>query len=190
MNGGFIGTFTDISIYQCLSFPRAFEVFSESYLSNILRRLDPDLVELWVGIILEHSELDPKASLNRDSLPSIHKLRFSPVCFLRAYRNIFRVHVPIEVEHPFSSMALAWTWTCMSAAFRLAGSLTNTNWFFEVSDRLRYFDQLIVHVIDLNLILQQIPNYLPMAMEILVFFFESILVCSGLVLLILCEESE
>ena len=78
----------------------------------------------------------------------------------------------------------------MSAAFRLAGSLTNTNWFFEVSDRLRYFDQLIVHVIDLNLILQQIPNYLPMAMEILVIFFESILVCLGLVLLILCEESD
>jgi hypothetical protein len=79
----------------------------------------------------------------------------------------------------------------MSAAFRLAGSLTNTNWFFEVSDRLRYSsDELVVHVIDLNLILQQIPNYLPMAMEIHVIFFESFLVCSGLVLLILCEESE
>ena len=103
-------------------------------------------------------------------LPST-SFAFHPSVFLRAYRNIFRVHVPIEVEHPFSSMALAWTWTCMSAAFRLAGSLTNTNWFFEVSDRLRYFDQLIVHVIDLNLILQQIPNYLPMAMEILVIFF-------------------
>ena len=144
MNGGFIGTFTDISIYQCLSFPRAFEVFSESYLSNILRRLDPDLVELWVGIILEHSELDPKASLNRDSLPSIHKLRFSPVCFSESLSEYFsRSCSHWSFEHPFSSMALAWTWTCMSAAFRLAGSLTNTNWFFEVSDRLRYFDELI-----------------------------------------------
>jgi hypothetical protein len=37
-------------------------------------------------------------------------------------------------------MALAWTSsaTCLSAALGLAGSITNIDWFFEVSDRLRF----------------------------------------------------
>jgi len=178
VNGGFIGTFTDISIYQCFSFPRAFwgffwELFFERFAplrsgscwtlgrnhSRAFRVGSKGFSESWF------STFHPQASI------------YTRLFFWELIGFFSRSCSHWSIEHPFFN-GLGMNWTCLSAAFKLAGSLTNTNWFFEVSDRLRYLGEHIVHVIDLNLILQQIPNYLPKAMEILVIFLRAFSFCS------------